>query len=116
LLGRFGDIFKMGPLFNYNDFKKILEEKFDYSYELQLVLDTAEANKQKITMRINKLSGIIPEQACKVILEHFHDLSEMVVKDDLIELIAEVIDGKDFTKIKSSGKLHKIIDNRKLTL
>ncbi len=115
LLGRFGDIFKMGPLFNYNEFKKIIEDQFGYGDELQLILDTAKANKQKITVRINKNAGLAEDQVVTAILENYAMLKEMVVDDNLIELIAETLDGKDFTMIESSGKLHKIIDNRKLT-
>ena len=115
LLGRFGDIFKMGPLFNYNEFKKILEDEFRYGDELQLILDTAGANKQKIIVRLSKLAGITPEQIRKALLDNYAVLEDMVVNDDLIELTVETVDGKDFVKIESSGKLHKIIDNRNLT-
>lgn len=115
LLGRFGDIFKMGPLFNYNEFKKILEDGFDYGDELQLILDTASANKQKITVKVNKQAGISAKEVHEALLEHYSYLNDMVVNDDLIELIVELIEGKEFTKIESSGKLQKIIDKRKLT-
>ena len=115
LLGRFGDIFKMGPLFNYNEFKKILEDEFGYGDELQLVLDTAEANKQKIIVKINRNAGITAEQVYQALLDNYAVLNDMIVNDDLIGLTTELLDGKDFVKIESSGKLHKIIDNRKIT-
>lgn len=112
LLGRFGDIFKMGPLFNYNEFKKILENRFGYYDELQLVLEPADGNKQKITVLVNKISGITEKQVCSSLLEGYAALHDMVVNDDLIELQASAIDGMEFKKIPSSGKLHKIIDKR----
>ncbi len=115
LLGRFGDIFKMGPLFNYNEFKNILEERLAYGDELQLILDTAGAGKQKIIVRVNKNADITEKKVVDTLLEHYTTLKDMVVNDDLIDLIAEAIDAMEFTKIKNSGKLHKIIDNRKLT-
>ena len=105
----------MGPLFNYNEFKNILEERLAYGDELQLILDTAGAGKQKIIVRVNKNADITEKKVVDTLLEHYTTLKDMVVNDDLIDLIAEAIDAMEFTKIKNSGKLHKIIDNRKLT-
>jgi hypothetical protein len=112
LLGRFGDIFKMGPLFNYSEFAGILETYCDYGGELQLILDTTRENKQQITLRINKNAGMDNHQVREIILDHYAILAEMVRDDDLIELIIDQIDGGSFKKIESSGKLHKIIDHR----
>jgi phenylacetate-coenzyme A ligase PaaK-like adenylate-forming protein len=115
LLGRFGDIFKMGPLFNYNTFARTLEDRFDYKDELQLLLDTTEAGKQRITVRLNRNSGLKPEEVCKILLEGDPVLYDMVMNDNLIELVAEAAEGNDFIKIETSGKLQKIIDKRKQT-
>jgi len=115
LLGRFGDIFKMGPLFNYTEFKKILDEKLGYADDLQLILDTTKANKQKIVVRINKASGQDEKKVCDTLLNNYSYLYDMVVNDGLIDLSAELIEATDFIKIESSGKLHNIIDKRKIT-
>jgi phenylacetate-coenzyme A ligase PaaK-like adenylate-forming protein len=114
LLGRFGDIFKMGPLFNYNEFKKILEDRLGYGDDLQLVLDTAAANKQKITVRVNRSAGTTAEAVRDALLEDFAVLRDMVVNDGLIELTVEPVAGHEFEKIATSGKLRKIIDKRKV--
>jgi len=115
LLGRFGDIFKMGPLFNYNEFRKILDEKLKYADELQLILDATESEKQKIIVRVNKDAGLDSKQVYDALVNNYHYLYDMIVNDDLIELEVELTDPSKFTKIESSGKLHKIIDKRKLT-
>jgi phenylacetate-coenzyme A ligase PaaK-like adenylate-forming protein len=115
LLGRFGDIFKMGPLFNYNEFRKILEEKLDYADELQLILNTTEKEKQQIIVRINKAAGLNTSTVYDALVNNYHYLYDMVVNDDLIDLYVEMIDTSGFIKVESSGKLHKIIDKRKIT-
>jgi len=115
LLGRFGDIFKMGPLFNYNEFRKILDEKLGYAGELQLILDTTETEKQQIVVRLNKDAGRESKQVYDALVNNYHYLYDMVVNDDLIDLVVELIDESEFNKIESSGKLHKIIDKRKIT-
>jgi len=115
LLGRFGDIFKMGPLFNYNEFRMILDTKLGYANELQLILDTTKAEKQMIAVRINKDAGLNSKQVYDALVNNYHYLYDMIVNDDLIELNVELIEASEFTKIESSGKLHKIIDKRKLT-
>ena len=112
LLGRFGDIFKMGPLFNYSEFAGVLETYCDYGGELQLILDTTRENKQQITLRINKNAGLDNHQVREIILDHYAILAEMVRDDDLIEFIIDQIDGESFKKTESSGKLRQIIDHR----
>jgi phenylacetate-coenzyme A ligase PaaK-like adenylate-forming protein len=115
LLGRFGDIFKMGPLFNYNEFRKILEEKMGYADELQLILDATVKEKQQIIVRLNKAAGLDERAVYDSLVNNYHYLYDMVVNDDLIDLSIECTDASEFIKIESSGKLHKIIDKRKIT-
>jgi hypothetical protein len=105
----------MGPLFNYNTFSRTLKDKFGYKDELQLLLNTTEAGKQRITVRLNRNAGLSPEKVCKVLLKGDPVLYDMVMNDNLIELLAETVEGTAFTKIETSGKLQKIIDKRKQT-
>jgi phenylacetate-coenzyme A ligase PaaK-like adenylate-forming protein len=114
LLGRFGDIFKMGPLFNYSEFEGILDSKMTYGGDLQLLLEITDTDKQKIIIRINKSAGLESENVRECILDNYPMLAQMVRDDDLIVLDIEQREAEDFEKIASSGKLHKIIDNRKL--
>ncbi len=59
LLGRFGDIFKMGPLFNYNEFLNILQDKHNYNGNLQIELNNTGKKAQSITLFIDKKYVII---------------------------------------------------------
>ena len=75
----------MGPLFNYNEFKKILDEELQYADELQLILDATAAEKQQIIVLVNKDAGLDKKQIFDALINNYHYLYDMIVNDDLID-------------------------------
>ena len=112
LLGRSGDVFRIGTsFFNYQKFAAILSERLGHAGAVQVVLDH-DGLKEKITVRLSRESNTDLVQARAALLESDHDLSETVVDDKvlLLEVVAVPADGLE--KTKGSGKLVRILDRR----
>ena len=114
LLGRFGDIFKMGPLFNYNEFVAALEREFKYTGSLQLVLNSSENGQQSISFIIDSISRLSQVEVIKCIRKAFPIIDMVNEKETLIELKVELVDEQDFEKVATTGKLKRIIDRRSI--
>lgn len=112
LLGRFGDIFKMGPLFNYNEFVAALEKEFHYSGQLQLVLTATKEGPQSIIMRVDQQSELKEESIISCILNTFPTIEVVNESQTLIDLKVEFINTTEFEQIATTGKLKRIIDKR----
>lgn len=112
LLGRFGDIFKMGPLFNYNEFVAALEKGFHYTGQLQLVLSAIKDGPQTIMMRIDEHSDLKETEILACILQAFPTIEVVNESQTLIELKVEFINESEFEKVATTGKLKRIIDKR----
>ena len=112
LLGRSGDVFRIGTsFFNYQKFSAILSERLGHAGAVQVVLDE-DVFKERITVRLSRDSGTDAVKARSVLLESDHDLSEVVEGDKLLlfEVLSVPADGLE--KAKGSGKLMRIIDRR----
>lgn len=112
LLGRFGDVFKMGPLFNYNEFVAALEKEFHYSGQLQLVLDTVNDGPQTILMRLENHHHLNQVEVLTTIRKAFPTIDEVNESQILIDLKVEFVDEKMFEQVATTGKLKHIIDRR----
>ncbi|OYT14683.1 MAG: hypothetical protein B7C24_17045, partial [Bacteroidetes bacterium 4572_77] len=112
LLGRFGDIFKMGPLFNYNEFLKILQDSFNYTGALQLVLDDQISGPQSITLCIENSCPHSEAEIISSLLLSIPIIKDLNEKELLIALKVAFIDKEDFKKVKTTAKLIPIIDRR----
>lgn len=112
LLGRFGDIFKMGPLFNYNEFVRIMQDHIDYSGPLQLILANDINGVQSISLRIDHSSKHKNEEIIDIVLNTFHTIKEINEKETIIELKVERVSEEGFEKVSTTGKLKRIIDLR----
>ncbi|NPD44717.1 MULTISPECIES: acyl-CoA reductase [unclassified Lentimicrobium] len=114
LLGRFGDIFKMGPLFNYNEFVAVLEKEFHYAGQLQLVLDVADDGPQSILMRIEQKYKLKETDVLNAIRRAFPTIDVVNENQVLIDLKVDFIDEEQFEQVSTTGKLKRIIDKRTL--
>jgi len=113
LLGRFGDIFKMGPLLNYHEFVLALENELGYTGSLQLVLDTTKNDKQQITLSMNDTVKYEIEKVRNSLYSAIHTLNHLSKEDNLIEIKVKYLPENSFKKSENSGKLIPIIDLRK---
>ena len=114
LLGRFGDIFKMGPLFNYNEFVAVLEKEFQYTGQLQLVLDAKKDGPQSILMKIDQKYNLNETEILATINKAFPTIELVNESQVLIDLKVEFINENLFEQVATTGKLKRIIDKRTL--
>ncbi len=114
LLGRFGDIFKMGPLFNYNEFVAVLEKEFHYSGQLQLVLNAIKNGPQSILMKVDEKYNLKDTDVILAIKTAFPTIDLVNESQILIDLKVEFIAEDLFEQVATTGKLKRIIDKRTL--
>lgn len=111
LLGRGTDIFKVGgPFLHFDRFAAILEEKFDYSGLLQLVIE--EEQTIRLTLRVEERLVASPQEVASYLLEHYEYLRVSV--DLGIELLVTPIAAGEFETVVRSGKVRHLIDKRSL--
>ena len=112
LKGRLGDVFKAGGTFiNFQIIENILSEKCAYSGQLQIEIMKTE-RLDHLIVKLDK-SKIISSDVEKIILKNYKDLSETVEAEQTLKLEVKKIDSKEFLKTPSSGKLIRVIDQRK---
>ena len=112
LLGRTGDIFRIGSMFlNFQKFQKLLSDA-GYSGELQIRL-LEEGLKEKVLLRISDTGGLSAQECSRLCLEQYGDLNEAVVKDHVLAFETEVVHAEKYDRSKASGKLLRVIDERK---
>jgi phenylacetate-coenzyme A ligase PaaK-like adenylate-forming protein/acyl-CoA reductase-like NAD-dependent aldehyde dehydrogenase len=112
LLGRSGDVFRIGTsFFNYQKFASILSERLGHAGAVQVVLEQ-DGLKEKITVRLSRESNTDAGRARAALLESDHDLAESVEQDKvlLLDVVGVAPDGLE--KTKGSGKLVRILDRR----
>jgi phenylacetate-coenzyme A ligase PaaK-like adenylate-forming protein len=113
LLGRTGDIFRIGSFFlNYQKFAQILSTHAGYTGDLQIRL-LEDGLKEKIELRFGQSSQAAAEDFKKICLQHYADLSEAVIKDQLLQFEVKPVLVEEFERSKASGKLLRIIDQRR---
>jgi phenylacetate-coenzyme A ligase PaaK-like adenylate-forming protein len=114
LLGRHGDVFRIGSMFfNYAKFERILEEEFQYTGELQILLQSGErAGKEKLRLCISRESGLEEKAVRSAILEGYSDLKEVVVEEKILDLEISIQPAASFPRVPGSGKLRRIVDER----
>ncbi|MFI5360361.1 MAG: acyl-CoA reductase [Elusimicrobiota bacterium] len=112
LLGRSGDVFRIGTsFFNYQKFAAILSENLGHAGAVQVVLDH-DGLKERITVRLSRESRTDAAKARAALLSGDHDLAESVERDRVLLLETACVDSGDLEKTKGSGKLMRIIDRR----
>ncbi|MFE0172244.1 acyl-CoA reductase [Streptomyces sp. NPDC059002] len=112
LLGRYGDVVRVGTYFyNYRRFVETAQEQLGYRGELQLVLSGATA-REHLTVRMDRAYATDPERARAVFLSAVPELGAAVVEEGLLTCAVEIVDGRDLERTAGSGKLRTVIDLR----
>ncbi|HEX4048389.1 MAG TPA: acyl-CoA reductase, partial [Elusimicrobiota bacterium] len=112
LLGRSGDVFRIGTSFlNYQKLVTILSERLGHAGAVQVVLDH-DGLKEKLTVLLSRESGTDAVEARAALLESDRDLAEIVEKDKVLLLDVEGVPIDGLEKLKGSGKLVRILDRR----
>jgi phenylacetate-coenzyme A ligase PaaK-like adenylate-forming protein/acyl-CoA reductase-like NAD-dependent aldehyde dehydrogenase len=112
LLGRGGDVFRIGTMFlNYRKFAAILGERLGHAGAVQLVLEQV-GLKERITVRLARESGTDPARARAALLEGDKDLAEAVTHDAVLDLDVTAVASDALEKTRGSGKLLRILDRR----
>ncbi|WP_400207570.1 aldehyde dehydrogenase family protein [Candidatus Methanomassiliicoccus intestinalis] len=111
LLGRYGDIIRMGgTFFNYQRIAKILSEKLNYNGRLQLILERKDLNEKMIFCLEN--IDITSEKLKEVLLASGYDSFKKTVPTNLVEIEARILQPEEFIINEVSIKLRSIIDRR----
>ncbi|MFK0292440.1 acyl-CoA reductase [Streptomyces sp. NPDC090442] len=112
LLGRYGDVFRMGTYhFNYRRFTQVAEEHLGYRGELQLIL-TSQADREQLTVRLDGAYAPDPEAARTALLAHIPELGSAVGPEALLDCAVETATTSAFERTPTSGKLRTVIDRR----
>jgi phenylacetate-coenzyme A ligase PaaK-like adenylate-forming protein len=116
LLGRHGDVFRIGTTFlSYQKFQKILIDKLEFIGSIQLHLyPSNEVKKEKVIIKVENCFTSMQsvEILQKIFLTEYSDLNLVVNLDLVLDFEAEIVDLKDMAHNPSTGKLRSVIDHR----
>lgn len=114
LLGRYGDVVRVGTYFlNVRRFIAVAQEELGYRGELQLLLDTGEA-RERATVRLDQQYAQDGPAARAAFLTAVPELGS-AVNEGLLDFTVETADSAAFERTPTSGKLRTVIDRRRLT-
>jgi phenylacetate-coenzyme A ligase PaaK-like adenylate-forming protein len=124
LLGRSGDIFRIGTaFFNYQRISQIITDQLAYSGAIQVNL-SQKGNREKLTVLLSaqlhhrtgtETEGQAPIQTSEVtrlLLDNYKDLHEMVEVDKVLDFEVRALTTDTFVRTRGSGKLVRIVDER----
>ncbi|MBY0415157.1 MAG: hypothetical protein K2Q18_13380, partial [Bdellovibrionales bacterium] len=119
LLGRHGDVFRIGTTFlSYQKFQKILIDQYEFEGSIQLHLHPSNGlSKEKVIIKIEKdfkdqYSNQTKDSIYKALLEKYDDLNLVVNSDHVLDFVVEVVERSALTFSPSTGKLRSVIDHR----
>jgi phenylacetate-coenzyme A ligase PaaK-like adenylate-forming protein len=111
LLGRSGDVFRAaGNFLNYRKFEFILGD-LGYSSEFQVKIESS-GERDSVTLVLSSDTAI--ELSCDkmIFLDNIKELREAVIDEGVLDFSIEYKESSDLERVKSSGKLRRVIDNR----
>ncbi|GGU76691.1 hypothetical protein GCM10010211_48410 [Streptomyces albospinus] len=112
LLGRYGEVFRMGSYhFNYRRFTQVAEEHLGYRGEVQLVL-TSRADREHLTVRLDSRYAPDPDEARTALLDRIPELGAAAGTEALLTCTVETAPTGAFERTPTSGKLRTVIDRR----
>lgn len=115
LLGRYGDVFRIGTYhFNYRRFTQVAEEHLGYRGELQLLL-TSESDREHLTVRLDSQYAPDPGKARTALLANIPELGAAAGPQELLTCTVETAGTLAFERTPTSGKLRTVIDRRATT-
>jgi phenylacetate-coenzyme A ligase PaaK-like adenylate-forming protein/uncharacterized protein YrzB (UPF0473 family) len=114
LLGRHGDVFRIGTVFlSYQKFQKIMMDLCDFSGSIQLHLHAGDGrSKDKVVLKIENTVPADKVPGTEYFIEKYNDL-KLVVKDDLVlNFEVQIVSRQELTFNPTTGKLRSVIDHR----
>ncbi|MCC2275832.1 aldehyde dehydrogenase family protein [Streptomyces sp. ET3-23] len=112
LLGRLGDVMRVATYFlNHRRFMTIAEQDCRYRGELQIVLSN-DGTRERLTVRVEPTGGAEPAAVRAALLAGYAEL-RTAVEERLLDLVVEAVDGADFARTATSGKLRAVVDERR---
>ncbi|WP_326847136.1 acyl-CoA reductase [Streptomyces kaniharaensis] len=115
LLGRYGDVVRVGTyFFNVRRFIAVAEEELGYRGELQLILDAGDGREQA-TVRLDERYAADGAPARAAFLAAIPELHSAVT-EELLSFSVETAGTAAFERTPTSGKLRTVIDRRQTTL
>ncbi|MFD7447873.1 acyl-CoA reductase [Kitasatospora sp. NPDC059827] len=114
LLGRYGDVVRVGTYFlNVRRLGAVAQEEFGYQGELQLVLDTG-AEREHATVRLDERYAPPAATARAAFLAAVPELGSAVA-EGLLDVTVETAPSAAFERTPTSGKLRAVVDRRQTT-
>ncbi len=112
LLGRLGDVMRVATYFlNYRRFVAVAEDTCGYVGETQVVL-THTDDRERLTVRVENAAAPTPDALRSAYVAGYPELRS-AVDERLLDLVVEAVDGADFARTASSGKLRTVVDERR---
>jgi phenylacetate-coenzyme A ligase PaaK-like adenylate-forming protein len=116
LLGRHGDVFRIGTVFlSYQRFEKILSDKivYDGSFQLHLYPRNSLA-KEKVIILMEKpnKSNVSESELLNVLVSTYPDLTEATITDKVLDFEVKYVARENLTLSPTTGKLKSVIDHR----
>lgn len=116
LLGRHGDVFRIGTIFfSYQKFQKILNDYFEFEGSIQIHLHPGSGSKkEKLELKIeNSILNKTKEDLTKFFYEKYSEVNEVVLQDQVLDFEVSVVEREKLEFNPSTGKLRSVIDHRK---
>ncbi|MFG2848474.1 acyl-CoA reductase [Kitasatospora sp. NPDC048296] len=114
LLGRYGDVVRVGTYFlNVRRFIAVAEEDLGYRGELQLILDTGDG-RERVTVRLDERYAPAATAARAAFLTAIPELGSAVA-EGLLTCTVDTVGTAAFERTPTSGKLRTVIDRRQIT-
>ncbi|MCU7826006.1 acyl-CoA reductase [Kitasatospora sp. DSM 101779] len=114
LLGRYGDVVRVGTYFlNVRRLMSVAEEHLGYRGELQLLVD-ADATREHVTVRLDERYAPDPEPALTAFLTAVPELASATA-EGLLTCTVETVPTTAFDRTPTSGKLRTVVDRRPTT-
>lgn len=117
LLGRHGDVFRIGTSFlSYQKFQKLLIDKLDFKGSLQLHLYPGlGAKKEKVLLKIENIFNHpqTNESLREILLSEYSDLKLVVHGDLVLDFEVEIVERSGLEFSPTTGKLRSVLDHRK---
>ncbi|MFD0279564.1 acyl-CoA reductase [Kitasatospora sp. NPDC127111] len=109
LLGRYGDVVRVGTYFlNVRRFIAVAEEELGYRGELQLVLDAGEG-RERAVVRLDERYARDAAAARAAFLAAIPELGSAVA-EGLLDCTVETVGSAAFERTPTSGKLRTVVD------
>lgn len=116
LLGRHGDVFRIGTTFlSYQKFQKILIDKIEFVGSIQLHLHPGDGvKKEKVVIEVENLfkSTQTPESLLKFFMNEYSDLNLVVNIDLVLDFEVKIVEKSAMSHNPSTGKLRSVVDHR----